>query len=68
MNFYLKKILASRLESATILGDKNGHFDIGCVAQHPQNTRERLQLLAERFAVKAIELLSNTEQAGNQRR
>ena len=39
----MRKILTCRLEYAKIHKVKNGHFGIECVAQYPQNTRERLQ-------------------------
>ena len=39
----LRGILTCRLEYAIIHQVENGHFDIECVAQYPQNTRERLR-------------------------
>jgi hypothetical protein len=38
----LRKILICHLEYAIIHQVENGHFDIECVAQYAQNTRERL--------------------------
>lgn len=45
MEFCLRKILTYRLEYAIKYQVENGHFDIGCVAQYHQNTRERLHYL-----------------------
>ena len=38
LDFCLRKILTYRLEYAIIHKVENGHFDIECVAQYPQNT------------------------------
>lgn len=40
----MKRILIFRLEGAIIHQVKNGSFDIECVAQYHQNTRERLRI------------------------
>jgi hypothetical protein len=39
----LREILSYHFEYAMIHKVENGHFDIKCVAQYAQNTRERLQ-------------------------
>jgi len=40
--FCLRKMLIFHLEDAIKYQVENGRFDIECVAQYPQNTRERL--------------------------
>ena len=39
----MRKMLVCRLEDAIIHQVENGYFDIECVAQYHQNTRERLR-------------------------
>jgi len=42
-------MLICRLEDAIKYQVENGRFDIECVAQYYQNTRERLQLLYDQL-------------------